>query len=855
MAARPTRTGVPRIAATTIDRLEIFNRLNTFAPVTFLRGPKGFGKTTTVARWLRRHPPADTAVVWVQLSDDARSAEDLWQKLANELTKRGIDTGRGNEHDIAYAIGGHASFVLIIVDAADRLDNDAPIARLLHLAQEHDHFSLVFTARRKLAPDVHVDQLMTSISIDADDLAFNGDETREIFETVGASDRTSVISQLHTELGGWPLLIHRAALLLAEAEQPNLPVRTVVDRIIADIWSMVTGDHIESGLVEFAVNLAHASHLDRETMVLIAKAIDGAADPWLLIDQVERLGWAISSSGTQTGWQLVPAIRDLFISAGAARAVSVEAVQRMLIDHHAGKGQWHHALDQAVHFNDSAVLTTLIESGWMWMLLHSKEKLHHAINELPAGLLDENPVVRGILEQLERIEAGSTHTETFLDETFDFSGDDAARRVYDALAIMGGLRSSGRISQAARFATSLNTALVTVFDDATLRREAADDAETVSAVLALMMHIGFSWQLNDQISDALAIFKTVERHADLASVTDIPRDVQGSLAAHYAVDGKMRRAQMWADKEAEHPPMNSWFERRLATAGNLARAWIALEQFDIGQFQQSLTPLAEQRYDDEFWFQIVQLQAIDEILWGKPELMLAEMNQLQNEFAHLAPPGSTADVALRAVHIDLRMAAGHGNRLLTLLDDAESSHPAFQIRRARFAALINDWPEILRIVLPAEQTTTRQRLELTLLYALAYQQRGDEQTARQYLGTALRRLERQGLRMPITALARRHVEELLPHAEPYGAYLKDQLDTLVQWPIPDTVEVIQLTDGEQLVVDGLSRGLAVKAIAASAHLSVNTVKTHNRTLYRKLGVSARDEAVLRSRKLGLGSAV
>jgi len=35
------------------------------------------------------------------------------------------------------------------------------------------------------------------------------------------------------------------------------------------------------------------------------------------------------------------------------------------------------------------------------------------------------------------------------------------------------------------------------------------------------------------------------------------------------------------------------------------------------------------------------------------------------------------------------------------------------------------------------------------------------------------------------------------------------------------------------------------------HLSVNTVKTHSRLLFRKLGISSRTEAVARARELGL----
>ena len=45
--------------------------------------------------------------------------------------------------------------------------------------------------------------------------------------------------------------------------------------------------------------------------------------------------------------------------------------------------------------------------------------------------------------------------------------------------------------------------------------------------------------------------------------------------------------------------------------------------------------------------------------------------------------------------------------------------------------------------------------------------------------------------------------------------------------------------------------LSQREIGAELFLSINTVKTHTRSIYRKLGVAARDEAVERARKLEL----
>ena len=45
--------------------------------------------------------------------------------------------------------------------------------------------------------------------------------------------------------------------------------------------------------------------------------------------------------------------------------------------------------------------------------------------------------------------------------------------------------------------------------------------------------------------------------------------------------------------------------------------------------------------------------------------------------------------------------------------------------------------------------------------------------------------------------------------------------------------------------------MSTEEIAADLYVSVNTVKTHLKSVYRKLSVSRRNEAVRRARELGL----
>jgi two-component system nitrate/nitrite response regulator NarL len=58
---------------------------------------------------------------------------------------------------------------------------------------------------------------------------------------------------------------------------------------------------------------------------------------------------------------------------------------------------------------------------------------------------------------------------------------------------------------------------------------------------------------------------------------------------------------------------------------------------------------------------------------------------------------------------------------------------------------------------------------------------------------------------------------------------------------------VELTARELTVLDGVARGMTNREIAAELFLSVDTVKTHARRLYAKLGVTNRTQAAMRGR--------
>jgi LuxR family transcriptional regulator, maltose regulon positive regulatory protein len=66
-----------------------------------------------------------------------------------------------------------------------------------------------------------------------------------------------------------------------------------------------------------------------------------------------------------------------------------------------------------------------------------------------------------------------------------------------------------------------------------------------------------------------------------------------------------------------------------------------------------------------------------------------------------------------------------------------------------------------------------------------------------------------------------------------------------------TVSIDEFSDRELEVLRMLSGDMSQREIGGALYISFNTVKTHTKNIYRKLGVGQRDDAVARARALEL----
>lgn len=146
--------------------------------------------------------------------------------------------------------------------------------------------------------------------------------------------------------------------------------------------------------------------------------------------------------------------------------------------------------------------------------------------------------------------------------------------------------------------------------------------------------------------------------------------------------------------------------------------------------------------------------------------------------------------------------------------------------------------------------------EAQLLDAVAREQFGDKRAAEASVERALELAEPQGMILPFMLVRVQDILERLPrHRTAHGTLRRTILD-VISGSAPrgagQPAELLdELSDAELRVVGYLPSNLRAPEIAAELYVSTNTVRTHLRHIYAKLGAHGRAEAVSRARQLGL----
>jgi LuxR family transcriptional regulator, maltose regulon positive regulatory protein len=157
---------------------------------------------------------------------------------------------------------------------------------------------------------------------------------------------------------------------------------------------------------------------------------------------------------------------------------------------------------------------------------------------------------------------------------------------------------------------------------------------------------------------------------------------------------------------------------------------------------------------------------------------------------------------------------------------------------------------------------TTERVEALVLLALAADALRQDAASLDAIGRAVALAEPEQVRRPflqdgdrLRRLLDRHARLSGARGEFLAALLRDTAPRGVHLPVQRRSLPISLTeplsDREQAVLYLLPTLLSNGDIATELHVSVNTVKTHLKSVYRKLGAESRRDAVRVADQLGL----
>ncbi len=262
-------------------------------------------------------------------------------------------------------------------------------------------------------------------------------------------------------------------------------------------------------------------------------------------------------------------------------------------------------------------------------------------------------------------------------------------------------------------------------------------------------------------------------------------------------------------------------------------------------------------------------RAVLELARGRYQEALAAFRDARKLAAALAGP-QTCVTSMRSRMLQTLVRLGQTGRARQVLAElGEEERASAEMRTATAALrLACDDPEgaadALGPVLDGSVPGVRQvrMVSALLLEAQARDALGDQAAAGRALERALDITGSGGMLLPflldgVPALLKRHRRGQTAHPA-----LTSQILDLLPGPArpvpppagqPDRVRGLDehLTDTETRVLRYLPTHLTAPEIAAELWLSVNTVNTHTRHVYAKLGVHSRHEAVDRARVLGL----
>jgi LuxR family maltose regulon positive regulatory protein len=827
---------IPIEAVSASPRRRLIDRLEQATGVVLLSGIPGSGRTTLVASWAHGLEASGLSVYWVAAAPESGTGSGLWGRLL------GTSTGSLG-HFVDRVAASDSPSVVVLDDASASLTPEL-IAELVELMARAPRTRLVLIGH--VLPDFPVTVAVTKVR--SLELRASADELAAITESIGLPMPRPAVDAVHAAFRGWlaPSLLALRALAEAAADgrEPEHAYELAMETATAFIRREFEGIAAVEPLKELWLWQC-ADELTAET----ARVAIGVAHPHRLIAQMEDEGAVLPVPGASPPvWtrNFSPVLAAVFAEESAKRfADETRAAHGRLSLWHLENGDASGAVSHAVAAEDWKSVTDVLAVHWSKLLTDAPDVLRAATNALPQDFLDENPRWAEARYLMSHMPSGGGDVRPVMYKHTERQATDGLMDLLSSLTSRSAaLRFNGRFNEAASTAAEA---------EAALRGASADQLDEVAHVLPeLTLQWGLCFEFAGHASRALKIFEETYDDALQRGNLRMAVDAAGNSALVIAVSGSTASAATWLDRmpafaDAENSP------QAVHTAGNMARAILATNGLDIAEARAISAVRFDIARSPEQW-------AIHEwILARIAELSgdaLAGLASLRGVLAAKSPDTWSSGVnrwLMLSAQADLLIASGQASAAEALLDRARASglsgvpfRDYVDTARARAALFAGEPERAVKIAMPhviAASTRVRTLAELLLVVAAVDIAAGRMEEATSRFRSALDLIETHDLSVLLARVPRDALHTLL--ALP-GCTI--DAETLRRVEATNALSiaanpVASLTRRERDVLRLLVAGASIEQIGREQFVTRNTLKSHVRSIYKKLGTSSREETI------------
>jgi LuxR family transcriptional regulator, maltose regulon positive regulatory protein len=866
---RGDKLRVPPLSAAVLNRPRVTALIERAAahPVTMITAPAGAGKTLACAIWAQS-ATRSSRVAWLTVDEGDRDPSRFWANVAAALADGSapppapepalVPRSRSASDDLpvslANAVRGSGSLVTLVLDDVHALAGGSVLSELSFLVH-HAPIGLRLILCGRYAPGLQLAKMRVGgnlAELDATDLACATTEADPYLAKLGLRVAPVERDDLLRYTEGW-----MAGLRLAALATRGSPAASHVgsDPAAADYLRDEILDRQPAGIRQFLLRTSMAGRLSGE----FADWLTGGSGGARVLDRLVREN-SLVVRDSDGQYRYHPFLRDQ-LTAELRRQLPEEVplLAARAARWHAARGEAVEAVRCSAEAGDWDFASRALAEGGIAAALGGRAaELEEVIGRFPADRRADDPAVAAALGAARLCRGGPECAVAYLDRAQQTIGSCAptVRPVVELWLAALRVMHSG--------------------DEPTLvrGRVLAERAQATAGTLPAHRALGTLWLALGtarlrrwEITDARRELGHAVRQLEAAGLAGLLARARGWQALAEALYGDLRAAAELIGAEERIPA-----DPDAAGLVALAAAQLALDQDDL-----SSAGLLLDEADTTHFRRLPaepDLGAVEALIRARAALAggdIAAARSLarlvrERGLDPLAAGVLEADVELRAGDLPLA-AAALASTADEMSDDAADETASDRQRadqilaRARLLLADGDPAGALKAAeecLDTAGVTLRDQITALLVGTVANRRLGTAEDAAALLEHALAIAEPHGAYRPFLEAGmgvHSAIAILIPPASRAVAFAARVRERFVcQLPASGTradAESPPLTLSELAVLRLLPSYLTNQEIAEALFLSVNTVKTHLRAVYRKLGVTSRRSAIARGRRLQL----